>query len=97
MELFECKPFFFWGGGGIFVLHFLLHLSKMACLQVGDYMMNIDAKSLTLNPSNAKANCHQKNKDVTFFGNHLNISNEHPYAKVSIIFQFFCIILYWPN
>ena len=52
-------------------------------------MTNIDAESLTLNPSNAKANCHQKNKVVTIFGNHLNISDEHPYAKVSIIFQFF--------
>ena len=25
------------------------------------------------------------------------LSDEYPYARVSVIFQLFCIILYWPN
>ena len=25
------------------------------------------------------------------------LSDEYPFTRVSVIFQFFCIILYWPN
>ena len=51
-----------------------------------------------------------KHKDAKIFENHLNpvilvfidnsrwvLWDEYPYARGSVIFQGFCIILYWPN
>ena len=63
-----------------------------------------------VNPSNAKATFQLKHKDAEIFENHLNpacwysldsscwvLLNEYPCARVSVIFEGFCIIWYLPN
>ena len=63
-----------------------------------------------INPFNAVATFVQSTKTQTLLKNaetlscwypldssHEVLSDEYPFARVSIIFQFFCIILYLPN
>ena len=61
-------------------------------------------------PFQCSGNFLPKHKVATNFGSHLTLScwyswdssrwalsDEYPCARVSIVFQFFCVILYWPN
>ena len=63
-----------------------------------------------VNPSNAEATFVQSTKTQIFLktietlsclysfnSSRRVLSDEYPFGRVSVIFQGFCIILYWPN
>ena len=77
----------------------------LVCATCKELMKCFDFNPLLLNPSNAEGTFVQ---DVNTFENHLNpvmlvftgklsLSTQYQCSRASVIFQVFCLNLYWPN